>query len=184
MSYVVVTGGVRSGKSRIAEQLAGEQQRVLYVATGADSDGEMARRIELHQQRRPAHWGLLEYAGEKLTEALQRKMEGEEVYEAVLIDCLSTWVSTQLIHLPEAEWRSTATRQRLHAEAERLAQWLQDVSWQAVVVTNETGLGGVAMTPLGRAFQDLLGEVNQIVAHQAQEMYLVVSGRALRLPSL
>lgn len=187
MSYVVVTGGVRSGKSGVAERLAGEQRRVLYVATGAVSDEEMAERIRLHQQRRPEHWGLLEVEGRALThltEALHRKLVGEtaQTYECVLIDCLSTWVSSQLIRLPETEWRSEATRQRLLAEAERLAEWLREVPCEAVVVTSETGLGGVAMTPLGRVFQDLLGEVNQIVAWQAREVYLVVSGRVLRLP--
>lgn len=181
MPIIVVTGGVRSGKSRFAERLAGEARRVLYVATGTPSDGEMEERIRLHRERRPEQWGCVEAAGERLEQAVKRGMEAGE-YEAVLIDCLSTWLSDLLIRLPESEWRSFATKQRVLAEAESLAEWLQRASFEAVIVTGETGLGGVAMSPLGRAFQDLLGEVNQIVAYQAREVYLVVAGRALKLP--
>ncbi|HEU4965690.1 MAG TPA: bifunctional adenosylcobinamide kinase/adenosylcobinamide-phosphate guanylyltransferase [Bacilli bacterium] len=201
MSYVLVTGGVRSGKSRYAERLAGEERRVLYVATGVASDGEMSERIRLHQERRPAKWGLLEVGEDQLVERLRQSVEWKRqktdgvnasqlvastehafAYEVLLIDCLSAWLSTLLIHLPESEWRSLATKQRVLAEAESLADWLQKTPLQAVVVTTETGLGGVAMSPLGRAFQDLLGEVNQILAHQAADVFLVVAGRALRLP--
>lgn len=182
MSYQVLTGGVRSGKSACAEQLAGQNARVLYVATGAIWDAEMAVRIQRHRDRRPPHWGLLE-AGEGLLASIRTVVEkNDPAWDGLLIDCLSTWVSRILMNLPEAEWRAEATRARMLSEAEALADWLVGWEGRAVVVTSETGLGGVAMTPLGRAFGDLLGEVNQIVARQAQDMWLVVSGRPLRLP--
>jgi adenosylcobinamide kinase/adenosylcobinamide-phosphate guanylyltransferase len=63
-----------------------------------------------------------------------------------------------------------------------LAQWLKKSAVNGVVVTSETGLGGVALSPLGRAFQDLLGEVNQCLAREATDVYLVVAGRAMKLP--
>lgn len=179
MSYTVVTGGVRSGKSQFAEELAAGYERVLYVATGKAWDGEMEQRIVLHQQRRPEHWGLLEVA-EQLADPLAVAEQSE--WDCLLVDDLSTWVSQVLMSLPETEWRSAATREQLLQEAARLAEMLERSAGHAVVVTSETGLGGVAMSPLGRAFQDLLGEVNQIVAKRADQMYLVVSGRPLRLP--
>lgn len=177
MGLVLVTGGVRSGKSLFAEQLAGYGRRVLYVATGEIWDGEMAVRIDLHRDRRPPQWGLLETGS--LLHPLQ---ERADEWDAVLVDCLSTWVSRLLIGLPESEWRSPETRARITEEAERFAAWLSERDGEAVVVTSETGLGGVAMTPLGRAFQDLLGEVNQIVAERADDVYLMISGRPLQLP--
>ena len=179
MSYTVVTGGVRSGKSAWGERLAGEQRRVLYVATGQAWDDEMQARIDRHRERRPAEWGLLE-AGEPLAELLTEALSGTD-WEGVLIDCMSTWVSTILMNLPEPAWRAEETRARVLDEVRELTVLLQKSSCPAVVVTNETGLGGVAMTPLGRAFQDLLGDVNQMLAAGAQDVYLVVSGRPLRL---
>ena len=179
MSYILVTGGVRSGKSAFAERLAGEQRRVLYVATGQAWDDEMRARIDRHQQRRPDRWGLLEVR-ERLAEPLATALS-ESAWEGVLIDCLSTWVSTLLMNLPDDQWRTGETRARILEEARQLVGCLHDSQVPAVVVTNETGLGGVAMTPLGRAFQDLLGEVNQVVGTRAQEAYLVVAGRSFRL---
>ncbi|PWK14823.1 bifunctional adenosylcobinamide kinase/adenosylcobinamide-phosphate guanylyltransferase [Tumebacillus permanentifrigoris] len=182
MPYTLVTGGVRSGKSAWAERRAGFSRRVLYVATGQIWDAEMQARIDLHRNRRPASWGLLE-AGEDLTNPIADALRVDG-WEVVLLDCLSTWVSTILLNLPEEAWRTDETRQRVLTEAHHLADFLQKSPVPTVLVTNETGLGGVAMTPLGRAFQDLLGEVNQLFAAQAEEVYLVVSGRPLRLPSI
>ncbi|MBL0385819.1 bifunctional adenosylcobinamide kinase/adenosylcobinamide-phosphate guanylyltransferase [Tumebacillus sp. ITR2] len=182
MPYTLITGGVRSGKSAFAERLAGLSRRVLYVATGQVWDGEMEKRIDLHRERRPEIWGLLEVQ-ESLVEPVLAEVEAGR-WEAVLVDDLSTWVSTILLNLPEEEWRSEATRERLFNEARRLAEALQASSVLTVLVTSETGLGGVALTPLGRAFQDLLGEVNQIVAAKAEDVYFVISGRPLKLPQL
>lgn len=180
MSYIVVTGGVRSGKSAWAERLAGSTKCVLYVATGQIWDAEMQARIDLHRERRPAQWGLLEVQ-QALVEPLAEELHAGK-WEGVLIDCLSTWVSTILIGLPEEAWRAPETRQHILSEARHLADFLQKSAVSAVLVTSETGLGGVAMTPLGRAFQDLLGEVNQVLAAEAEDVYLVVSGRPLKLP--
>jgi adenosylcobinamide kinase/adenosylcobinamide-phosphate guanylyltransferase len=182
MAFTLVTGGVRSGKSACAERLAGFSRRVLYVATGQIWDDEMQARIDLHRERRPESWGLLEVR-EQLADPLAQEVEAGK-WEALLLDDLSTWVSTILINLPEEAWRTDETRQFVLSEARRLADFLQKTPVPAVVVTSETGLGGVALTPLGRAFQDLLGEVNQLFAARAEDVYLVVSGRPLRLPSL
>ena len=53
---ILITGGVRSGKSRAAEQRLAQSGQVLYIATARCLDKEMERRIQLHQQSRPAHW--------------------------------------------------------------------------------------------------------------------------------
>lgn len=178
MPYVLVTGGVRSGKSGFAEQRAGLDRRVLYVATGQAWDEEMQQRIDLHRDRRPAQWGLLE-SGALLTETLSHHIE--EGWDCVLIDCLSTWLANILMSLPESDLRADTTRTQVLAEAEHLAAMFSRPDLHAVLVTTETGLGGVALTKLGRAFADLLGEVNQHLARHAEEAHLVIAGRALRL---
>lgn len=175
---IFVTGGVRSGKSRFAEQLAQEigQGSVLYAATGVACDQEMDQRILLHKERRPSSWGLVEAPYDPMLIVPYMSK-----YQAVLFDCLSAWVSNRLLQASEME-ESKAAAALIYRNLEEFMQQIdQDVSSSIIFVTNETGLGGVAMSPLGRWFQDVLGEVNQKVAAKADVAYAVWSGLPWRL---
>lgn len=177
MSLIVVTGGVRSGKSRFAEELAAESgRRVLYVATGQAWDDEMRARIELHKNRRPSEWGCVEVGG-RLSDYVDVSAE----YDVVLIDCLSTWVSNRLMNIAEEEWRSEKHTTALLQEAKAWLGQVQASSQTVIAVTSEVGLGGVAMNPLGRWFADVLGDVNQMSARQADVVYAVLSGIPWRI---
>ncbi|MFC8684425.1 bifunctional adenosylcobinamide kinase/adenosylcobinamide-phosphate guanylyltransferase [Brevibacillus porteri] len=177
MSLVLVTGGVRSGKSRYAEELAMTLgSRVLYVATGKAWDDEMKQRIELHQARRPLEWGCVE-VGERLTDYHAFC----EQYDVVLIDCLSTWVSNRLMSVDESEWRSPSHTQALLQEAEAWLSLVHNSPQKVIAVTSEVGLGGVALSRLGRWFADVLGDVNQRSARQADAVYAVLSGIPWRI---
>ncbi|OUQ89152.1 bifunctional adenosylcobinamide kinase/adenosylcobinamide-phosphate guanylyltransferase [Brevibacillus brevis] len=177
MSLVLVTGGVRSGKSRYAEELAMTLgSRVLYVATGKAWDDEMKQRIEQHQARRPLEWGCVEI-GERLTDYHAFR----EQYDVVLIDCLSTWVSNRLMSVDESEWRSASHTQALLHEAEAWLTLVQNSPQKVIAVTSEVGLGGVALSRLGRWFADVLGDVNQRSARQADAVYAVLSGIPWRI---
>lgn len=57
---ILITGGARSGKSRHAESLLQSCASVLYIATSAVIDDEMAARIQHHRNSRPAHWRTAE----------------------------------------------------------------------------------------------------------------------------
>ncbi|WCN38293.1 bifunctional adenosylcobinamide kinase/adenosylcobinamide-phosphate guanylyltransferase [Aneurinibacillus uraniidurans] len=177
MSIIMVTGGVRSGKSAFAEQLAGENgTSVLYIATGVNTDIEMEERIALHRARRPEAWGLLETPLDIVGPA------GEyENYETVLFDCVSTWITNQLLAVPEEEWRAEVHTRNIIAQADAWLERLRTYKGCAIIVSSETGLGGVAMSRLGRWFQDVLGTVNQRIATQADEVYAVLSGIPLCL---
>lgn len=199
MKLLFVTGGVRSGKSRFAEQLAerlseqlalklsgqgfaeqgcGGDGSVLYVAPARALDEEMARRIRLHQERRPANWGLLESPDQ-----LPSAGDLPDQFSVALIDSLTSWISNRLLELPEQQQADLSEAQRILQELMDWAGEIREASGEGAVilVSDEVGLGGVAMSPLGRRFQDLLGEANQRIAEQADEMYVLFSGIPLKV---
>jgi len=158
----LVLGGARSGKSRVAEELAGRlPSPVTYIATATvdDGDADHVARVAAHQARRDPSWQTVE-AGPDLVEVL-RTAPG-----SVLVDSLGTWITSG----PE-----------LVADGALLANVLRKRSGDAVVVSEEVGLGVHPSSALGRQFRDDLGEVNQAVAAVADQVLLVVAGRVLPL---
>lgn len=167
---ILVTGGTRSGKSNLAEQLAGEMGgRILYVATAEAGDEEMRQRIERHQAQRPKEWGTLTAPRNALD--LLRRAEGE--WDTLLFDCLTLYVTNLLL---EQEADSPDPEISLLADMRLLASYLAEAWPQAVVVTNEVGSGIVPGDRLSRLFRDLQGRVNQLFARTAQDVYFCVSG--------
>lgn len=176
MSLLFVTGGVRSGKSRFGEDLALASSRVLYVATGIAGDQEMERRILLHKERRPSHWHTLESS-----RSLLQSVSSYRDFDAVLIDCISTWISNRLLEIPQERCGESETSQEIRRELEQWLAEIKPLKQKVIIISNEVGLGGVAMSKLGRWFQDLLGEANQLVAEAADEVYAVISGIPVRI---
>lgn len=174
---VLVTGGVRSGKSFHAESLLVAEPHVTYVAPGpeadAASDPEWAARVAIHRARRPAHWGTVETRD---IAAAVRDAEG-----AVLIDCLGTWLAAVIDELDgwdkvREDWEPVLL-DRLGEAVEEIAKHDGTV----VAVTNEVGMSVVPEHLSGRVFRDLLGIVNQRVAQECDDVLLVVAGRVLKL---
>ncbi len=167
----LVIGGAGSGKSRYAQSLCANAERVVYIATARAVDAEMAERIRRHRENRPAHWTLVEEPLE-IGGALERHAGG---CDSVLLDCLTLWLGNlcwEQRENDEANIQATAFR-----EIERFAA-ASTVS-RVVVVTNEIGCGLIPDTPLGRFFRDLQGRVNQEAARLADTVYHVVAGIAL-----
>src|SRR2546422_319600 len=92
-SSVFVLGGARSGKSRFAVSDLARSRRVAFVATARAGDGDMARRIARHQAERPRHWKTIE----EPYDLGRRLAELEEGYDALVVDCLTLWVSNRLL---------------------------------------------------------------------------------------
>lgn len=156
----LVLGGVRSGKSAFAAELARRAGgRVAVVATGVASDDEMRERIALHRRSRPAGWALYE-APVRLGTAVPAGSA-----DVVLLDSVDGW----LAHRPDPD----ACVAQVRALGER--------SPAVVAVSSEVGLSLVALTPAGRAFTDALGTVNQRLAADARRVYLVVAGLPVAL---
>ena len=170
MTHSLILGGIRSGKSSLAERLVSEQpDPVVYVATATAGDGEMSERIRRHQRRRPVSWGLVEEPVE-LGSLLNRQATLSPP-PCVLIDCMSLWVSN-LLHAGDALFVR---------EKESFLTALSGYPGSVVIVSNEVGLGIIGMDPLTRRFADELGWLNQALAKRCDRVVMSVAGIALTL---
>jgi adenosyl cobinamide kinase/adenosyl cobinamide phosphate guanylyltransferase len=169
MTLILLLGGARSGKSQRALELAAAATApVVFLATGEAGDEEMASRIARHRADRPAEWATVEEPV-RLLEAV-RAAPGPA---CLVVDCLSLWVANVI---------DTRGADDVEREARETAAVAAARAGTTIAVSNEVGLGVVPATPLGRAYRDVLGRVNSIWADAAAEAFLVVAGRALRLP--
>lgn len=174
---VLVTGGARSGKSAFAERLAAEPgQPVLYVATAAAGDAEMAARIAAHRARRPATWRTVE-APLRPAAHLRAALDSERT---VLLDCAGMWVANMLLDI--GDWADPGPA--LRRELDALLGLAEEQQLRLIVVSAEVGLGLLPLTALGRRYVDALGDVNQQLAAAAARCYLVVAGLGVDLRKL
>lgn len=164
----LVLGGARSGKSRYAEWLITTYpQPWIYVATAEARDEEMAERIAAHKARRAAGWQTVE-APHELAGALRTAPADA----AVLIDCLTLWLS----NLMESE-------SDIEGQTAELQEALAERPGPTVIVSNEVGLGIVPDNALARRFRDLQGSLNQQLASQAERVIMMVAGFAVAVKS-
>jgi len=159
---MLVLGGARSGKSQHAERVVAQlSPPVTYLATavldGADDDHRA--RIAAHRARRDPAWTTIE-AGADLASTLRR------VAGSVLVDSLGTWV---------------AAHDDFAVDVDALCKALCSRDGDAVVVSEEVGLGVHPSSTVGQQFRDVLGEVNAAVADIADDVVLVIAGRVLPL---
>lgn len=179
---ILVTGGVRSGKSRHAETLAKSfGMNVNYFATSIPYDDEMRDRVAIHRATRPGHWETIE-------EPLDL-MRGIRAADALLMECMGVWLSNHLIGLGSAraeDWwdRSYQLEAKLRNELKTFLEACRTSDLNVILVTNEVGDGVVPASPIGRAFRDMLGRLNQTAASIADEVYLVTAGIPLELKRL
>jgi adenosylcobinamide kinase / adenosylcobinamide-phosphate guanylyltransferase len=169
MALTVLLGGARSGKSRLAVELAvAAGVPVTLIATAEARDEEMAARIAAHRAERPAGWMTVEEPY-----ALEAVVAAADPSHTVLVDCLTLWTANALARDEEPERVLEAAASAAAAAARREAL--------TIAVSNEVGLGIVPLEPLTRAYRDLLGSVNRTWVEASAEAAFVVAGRALRL---
>ena len=158
-------GGVKSGKSRLAEVYILEQagtDRPYYLATTEFFDEEIQDRVRVHKQRRKDYFITLEEPI-KLLDVLE-KYQGP-----VLIECVSMWLNNLLYHqIPETE---------ILQELEAVLQ----LPGNMVLVHNEVGSGVIADNPLARQFVDLSGKAAQLMGQYCDEVFFCSAGLKLRL---
>jgi len=160
----LILGGVRSGKSRLAEQLAVTSGRqVVYVATAVAGDEEMARRIRAHRRHRPPDWMVVE---EPL--ALGRVLaELAASGRCLVVDCLTLWLTNLLTHEDSA---------RLVSERAALLETLPVLTGDLLLVGNEINMGIVPLGELSRRYCDEAGLLHQALASRCDRVVLTIAG--------
>ncbi len=179
---VLVLGGSRSGKSQFAESLAHQRgNKVLYLATAAVYDEEMARRVQVHRERRPAIWDTRE----ETLHVIEAVEESANRYDVLLLDCLTLWLTNLLLNdvVPGSGTPWPDKEKYMLNLVGQLAITCQGRPSNVIVVSNEVGLGLVPDNPLGRAFRDVAGAANQLMAQYADEVYFVAAGLPIELKS-
>ena len=164
----LVLGGARSGKSSYAEkQATASGKQVIYIATAEAGDSEMQTRINRHRQDRPQQWETIEEPI-KLAEVIQQK-NGAEF--CLLVDCLTLWLTNILFdkqgNLQQAVFEKQTTA---------LFNTLSSCSGQIILVSNEIGLGIVAMDKMTRRFVDEAGLLHQKIATISNKVVLITAG--------
>ena len=160
----LILGGIRSGKSRLAEQQAvASGLRVVYIATATALDAAMQQRIDAHRRRRPDDWQLVE---EPLALAACLRSQAAPG-RCLLVDCLTLWLTNLLMLEDEA---------RLQQEIAALLDTIGELPGQLILVSTETGLGVMPLGELSQRFCDLAGQLHQDLAQRCERVVLSVAG--------
>ena len=162
----LILGGVKSGKSRYAEQLAkdwaeGHSGKVVYIATARAYDDEFGERIKRHQAQRPAHWETTE-APLEVAQILNH-YSGTQC--CVLLECLTLWLSNILCDDLD-----------LSSHIEPLCDAIERYEGELLIVSNETGMGIIPQNVLARNFGDEAGVLHQRLATLCDRVSLIVAG--------
>ncbi len=183
MGIIYVTGGARSGKSSFAESLAQSEKNKVYLATAKVYDEEMCERVKKHREQRGDQWGILE-AHSDLDTILSKSSNETGV---ILLDCLTNMVANLMLGDMDIEWEKITPNelsnieQEINLEIDKLIEFSKSFTGELIVVSNELGMGIVPSYHLGRYFRDIAGRVNQRMAKESKEAYLIVSGIPIKL---
>ena len=158
----LVLGGARSGKSRYAETIAGQNSKeIIYLATATPGDEEMKLRIDAHQHQRPDSWILIEeplYLADVIS-----TINGEK---CLLVDCLTLWLTNCLAD------EKVDIEHRISELVDTVTKANSDI----ILVSNEVGQGIVPMGELSRKFVDESGRLHQKLAQVCDRVVFVVAG--------
>ena len=174
---ILITGGSRSGKSdfalKLGNSLSGPRR---FIATSPILDAEMAERAQRHRRlREGGGWDTLE---EMLD--LEKAIAASVGHRALLIDCLTLWVNN-LLWEAEKRFFHTLAEDEMAEYAHRLCDTCRGFDGVVIAVTNEVGMGIVPEAAAVRRFRDLAGRCNTVMAAAADEVWLCISGIAVRI---
>ena len=165
---ILITGGIKSGKSRFGLKIAREIEKgeKIFIATARPIDKEMEDKIETHKKVRgsdfqnveePIHLGVI----------LKRINQS-----TVVIDCLTLWLSNLFFELGESDKSQ---------EINIFIGALNEFKGNLIIITNEVGWGIIPGDEISRRYQTELGSLNQEVAEICDEVYILISGIPLKI---
>lgn len=157
---VLITGGIKSGKSSYALQIAGKfQGQKTFVATATAFDEEMKHRIEFHKKERDPGYRTLEEP------VYIQKATGENM----VLDCLTMWMNNLFFNGIEDQWKNILTF------------FLDTMPANTVIVTNEVGLGNIPPDRVSRKYNEYLAAANKLAAEKVDRVIMMVAGLPLIL---
>ena len=186
LKSILITGGARSGKSRLSLELAQKSgEPVLFVATAVAGDREMHERIEKHRRERPPAWRVLE-ATSDIGSRIEQTIGDARV---VIVDCITMLVGNIFSRHGGQEYQeykemdASLLEQQVVAEITGLVECMRKSDATFIIVSNEVGLGLVPANEMGRLYRDSLGRANQMLAGYVDEVYLLVAGIPVNVKS-
>ncbi|MBN1823133.1 MAG: bifunctional adenosylcobinamide kinase/adenosylcobinamide-phosphate guanylyltransferase [Endomicrobiales bacterium] len=162
LAMILITGGVKSGKSTLALEIANKTKgRKLFVATAVPFDKEMSAKIERHRKERGSGFEVKEEPTE--IAAVIRENDAD----AVVVDCVTVWVGNIMHGAKDAK--------------RYFRDFIGSLKGNEIIVTNEVGMGVMPDNEMAREYAGLLGKINKELANKADEVYLTVSGLKMRI---
>ena len=128
----------------------------------------MEERIAKHKAARGEGWSTIEEPIE-----LARAVADVPENVPVVVDCVTLWLSNMMLGQHDVDTAVT-----------RFIKCLDGRRAPTFVVSSEVGAGLVPETPLGRAFRDQAGLINQHLAVNAHQVLFMVAGLAMKLKAL
>lgn len=180
---ILVTGGARSGKSSYAESLCiNQNNNTAYIATSIPFDTEMQDRVKKHKESRPQHWTTYEI----YKDIFKIIKEVSQNNKTVILDCVTLLVNnlmfTHEINIDESTQEEVnQIEEYIKNQVKLLLEEIKKTDLYFVIVTNEIGMGIVPANRLSRIYGDIVGRINQQIAKDSDEVYLVVSGIPMKI---
>ncbi len=164
----LISGGTRSGKSKFAEKLAKNYNKITYIALSQkrNNDLEWQNRIKQHRIRRPNHWKTIE------TDELINVLNNEK--DTLIIDSIGGFVMKG-ISMDDNEWS---------VYKKSLLKCLLNYKNTLIIVGEQVGWGLVSEYKVGNLFADRLGEIMNAITKIADKNWLTINGKALRLDDI
>ena len=163
---ISITGPTRSGKSKLAEFLITEQETVTYIATSKPrpNDPDWQKRIDLHRERRPDSWTLIEHPKD-----ICKAIESIKGNQSILIDSLGGLVEHHLIE-DDDQWNNFQIK---------FLNCLSEFKFCIVVVCEEVGWGVIPATPIGHLFRERHSTLNSLISRLSNKRWLAINGTAI-----
>ncbi|MBF0274641.1 MAG: bifunctional adenosylcobinamide kinase/adenosylcobinamide-phosphate guanylyltransferase [Nitrospinae bacterium] len=162
---ILITGGAKSGKSRIALDKASSFAHKVFIATAEAKDDEMMVKIQKHKEERGNDWLTIEEPL-NLVEAIRSIREDS----VILIDCITLWLTNLMMNF---------TSDEIEKKIDAFIELLKQSPNSFILVTNEVGMGVVPTSDMGRRFIELSGRTNQKLATVSPTVLMAVSGLPL-----